>query len=61
MKLIPAFNCEFNLKKGGFLTIFATDEFTQRDAVRTFRMVKLHAKWKKVKKPVKWRLVPTLY
>jgi len=60
MKLVPAFNCEFNLKKGGKLTIVATDDFTVSDCVRTFRMAMLHAKWKKIKKPIKWRLIPTL-
>jgi hypothetical protein len=61
MKLIPAFNCEFHLKKGGKLTIFATDNFTPKDAIRTYDMARLHAKWKKLKKPIKWRIVPTLH
>ena len=61
MKLVPAFNCEFNLKKGGFLTILAEPEFTHLDAVKTYRMVLLHAKWKKIKKPIGWRLIPTIY
>ena len=55
VKLVPAYNCKFNLKKGGLLTFFATPEFNVADMIKTYRMAKLHAKWKKIKKPTKYR------
>ena len=55
-KLVPAYNCEFNLKKGGLLTFFATPDFTGFDMIQTYKMVKLHAKRKKIKQPVKLRI-----
>ena len=60
IKTVPAFNCEFHIAKGGLLTVFATPSFTTRDLIKSYRMANLHAKWKKIKKPVKWRIVPTL-
>ena len=60
IKLIPAYNCDFHLKKGGLLTIFATPEFTVTDQIKTYAMARLHAKWKKIKQPVKHCIIPTL-
>ena len=51
-KWVPGHNCQFNLAKGGLLTILPTVDFTVSDYIRTFDMVRLHAKWKKIKQPV---------
>jgi len=51
-KLIPAHNSNFHLGKGK-LTIYPSESFTILDYWRTFKMAKLHAKKKKIKKPVK--------
>ncbi len=60
IKTVPAYNCEFHLKKGGLLTIFAEPSFTVMDQIRTYNMANLHAKWKKIKRPIKHRIVPVL-
>jgi len=59
-KLIPAYNCDFHLGKQGKLTIVATPSFTVYDSLKTYRLAKLHAKYKKIKKPIKWLIIPTL-
>ncbi len=43
IKTIPGYNCEFHLKKGGLLTVFALPEFTVIDQIKTYRMAKMHA------------------
>ncbi len=60
IKTIPGYNCEFHLKKGGLLTVFALPEFTVIDQIKTYRMAKMHARWKKIKQPVKHCIIPTL-
>ena len=60
IKLIPGYNCDFHLKKGGLWTIYALPEFNMIDYIKTYRMAKLHAKWKKIKQPVKRCIIPTL-
>ena len=62
-KWVPGHNCKFNLAKGGKLTILPNPDFTIMDYVQTFNMVKLHAKWKKIKQPTQvneWWKIPTL-
>ena len=60
IKTVPAYNCEFHLAKGGMLTVFAQQSLTVSDLIRSYRMANLHAKWKKIKRPIKWRMVATL-
>ena len=59
-KLVPGHNCDFHLAKGGIFTIYAMPDFTVMDCIRTYNLAKLHAKYKKIKRPVKWLLVPTV-
>ena len=64
-KLVPAYNCSFHLAKGGIWTIYPTEDFTMTDFYKTYYLAILHAKRKKLKKPVKqnrfWKhIVPTL-
>ena len=62
-KWVPAYNCVFHLAKGGLLTIQGTPDFSTMDMIKTFKMIYLHAKWKKLKRPVKYRVdmgLPTL-
>jgi len=47
---IPAFNCKFHVAKGGVLTIVPTMKFTPGDLIQTYKMAKLHAKRKKLRK-----------
>lgn len=60
IKAVPGYNCEFHLKKGGLLTIFAEPNFNVADWINTYRMANLHSKWKKLKRPIKYRIVPVL-
>jgi hypothetical protein len=60
IKTVPAYNCEFHIAKGGLLTVFAQQSLTVSDLIKSYRMARLHAKWKKIKKPTKWRMVPTI-
>ena len=50
-KYIPAPNCQFHLGKGGKLTIKPAPEFRQRDYIKTLKMIKEHAKRKKLGQP----------
>ena len=52
-KLVPAHNANFHLGNKGLLTIYPSESFTILDYWRTFKMAKLHAKKKKIKKPEK--------
>lgn len=51
-KHIPAHNCIFHVGKGN-LTIYPTIDFTLRDLLKTWKMAKMHAKRKKIKRPHK--------
>ena len=63
---IPALNCKFHVARGGILTIVPTMNFTPGDLIKTYKMAKLHAKLKKIRKLEKINdikkmiLVPTL-
>jgi hypothetical protein len=62
-KWVPGHNCKFNLAKGGRLTILPTMDFNGFDYKQTFKLVELHAKYKKIKRPEevnKWWKIPTL-
>lgn len=65
-KYIPAHNCTFHVGKGN-LTIYPTLDFSMRDLLKTWKMAKMHAKRKKIKRPEQinnWRkcviTIPTL-
>lgn len=49
----------FSFNRKGELTIFA-DRISLRNLAKIIRMCVWHARFKKIKKPCKWRMVSTL-
>lgn len=50
-------NCEFSLRRGGKLLIVATSMFTLEELIRVWKMALLHARRKKIKKPVMYNII----